>query len=513
MKERYDVAVIYTDGSAIPAPPGTGSGIYGYFFNKADLTEPAYRVPGIPEALTARGFTKEALSDLPILPDTAVTFVEGIIPLPHSDAQVAELLAFLSCFHKPQYKDSIPFSAKEYIIYSDSAYLINTYTTWIDGWAKRGWLRGDGTPCANRPILESIMALKQTNPKVELLKIPAHKGWHGNEMADALAKRASGASSMCEGNYAITWNVPEPVTEDTDDDAGGESLLDAGSLYGEEFFDISEIDSQRYCYLLAGEPPPKVKVGDDEWHYMLSGNHAKNKDDVALVGKLIPDTMFAITFAKKPVLSVQRIADYHEDAAWRGVAPLKRFHPICLVNVEMMKRKKFAKACAKGLPVDSMLFSDSRNEWMYDDLVISRLLRPALLSYRTLDIREELLSFLSRAVSGHKSVVLNDITDLLFPEGKPSKTFYRNVDRSFKHNIQFPKGKVSIPVVMAKGIDMPDRTGLNRIKEPEGRFYIAAVRPEDQLVRYALVYIGKNYHGLWCGYYSASRILTAEEAK
>ena len=28
-----------------------------------------------------------------------------------------------------------------------------------------------------------------------------------------------------------------------------------------------------------------------------------------------------------------------------------------------------------------------------------------------------------------------------------------------------------------------------------------------------LVYIGKNYHGLWCGYYSASRILTEEEAK
>lgn len=512
MKDCYDVAVIYTDGSAIPSPPGTGSGIYGYFYNKADLPEPAYRVPGIAEALTPRGFTKAALADLPILPDDAVTFIEGIIPLPHSDAQVAELVAFLSTFRKEKFKDSIPYTAKEYVIYSDSTYLINTYTQWIDGWAKRGWLRGDGTPCANRPLLEAILEIKKKKPVLELIKIPAHSGWHGNEMADALAKRASGMSSLCEGNYTVTWNVPEVVVEDTDE-GSGESLLDAGSLYGEDFFDITEIDSQRYCYLLAGEPPPTAKVAGEEWHYMLSGNHAKNKDDTPLVGKLIPDTMFAITFSKKPVLSVQRIADYHEQAAWQGVAPLKRFHPICLVNVEMMKRKKFAKIAAKGLPVDSMIFSSSRNEWMYDDLVISRLLRPALLSYRTLDIREELLSFLSRAVEGHKSVVMNDITELLYPDGKASKTFYRNVDRSFKHQIEFPKGKCKIPVVMAKGIDMPDRTGMNRIKEPEGRFYIAAIRPEHQLVRYALVYIGKNYHGLWCGYYSASRILTEEEAK
>ena len=53
---------------------------------------------------------------------------------------------------------------------------------------------------------------------------------------------------------------------------------------------------------------------------------------------------------------------------------------------------------------------------------------------------------------------------------------------------------------------------MNRIMEPTGKFYIATIRPEDRLVRYALVYVGEQYHGLWCGYYSASRILTEEEA-
>lgn len=166
MKDCYDVAVIYTDGSAIPRRL-VQAGIYGYFYNKADLPEPAYRVPGIAEALTPRGFIKAALADLPILPDDAVTFIEGIIPLPHSDAQVAELVAFLSTFRKEKFKDSIPYTAKEYVVYSDSTYLINTYTQWIDGWAKRGWLRGDGTPCANRPLLEAILEIKKKKPVLE----------------------------------------------------------------------------------------------------------------------------------------------------------------------------------------------------------------------------------------------------------------------------------------------------------------------------------------------------------
>lgn len=510
MSDCFDVAVLYTDGSAIPSPAGTGSGIYGYFYNRADFVEPAYRVPGITEAITPTEFAKVGVAELPELPEGIVTFVEGIIPLPHSDAQVAELVAFLSSFHNPKLKDGIPLQAKEYIIISDSTYLINTFTQWITGWQKRGWLKGDGTPVANLELVKRIYDIRMSGPKVTMVKIPAHTGRHGNEMADALAKRGSGISSRCEGSYTAIWNTPSPVAEE---DTELESLLDDGVLGDANFFDLSDINVQRYNYILAGEPCPVATVGGESWHYLLSGNHAKNKDDLELVGKLIPDTMFAITLHKEPVNCVHTIAAEHVNEAWQGVTKLKRFSPICLVNTELLKRKKFAQACKAGFPKGAMTFSEDRNAWMFEDLIISRLLRPALLSYRTLDIRDELLDIAKRAMTGHHSVVLNDITDQLFPEGKPSKTFYRNVDRSFKMNIKFPKSNTTIPVVMAKGIDLPDRTALNRIKEPTGRFYIAAVRPENQLVRYGLFYRGEKYHGFWCGYYSANRVLTHEEAK
>ena len=41
------------------------------------------------------------------------------------------------------------------IVYSDSAYSVNTYTTWMFGWARRGWLKADKKPPENYVITEN----------------------------------------------------------------------------------------------------------------------------------------------------------------------------------------------------------------------------------------------------------------------------------------------------------------------------------------------------------------------
>ncbi|ORS95780.1 hypothetical protein, partial [Escherichia coli] len=95
--------------------------------------------------------------------------------------------------------------------------------------------------------------------------------------------------------------------------------------------------------------------------------------------------------------------------------------------------------------------------------------------------------------------------------GKPKKDFYRNVDKGFDVTIHIPGSKNKVKAILTRGIDVPTRTEINRLKEPEGRFYVAVRRPERQYIEYALVYIGEKYHGLWCGYYSNKRILTDKE--
>lgn len=159
-----------------------------------------------------------------------------------------------------------------------------------------------------------------------------------------------------------------------------------------------------------------------------------------------------------------------------------------------------------------MHFSEDKNLWMFEDLSITRILRPALLSYRCIAIRDELAGWLRDAMEQKNSVVLNDITDMLYDEkGKPKKDFYRNVDKGFDVTIHIPGSKNKVKAILTRGIDVPTRTEINRLKEPEGRFYVAVRRPERQYIEYALVYIGEKYHGLWCGYYSNKRILTDKE--
>lgn len=95
------------------------------------------------------------------------------------------------------------------IIYSDSEYSINCITKWAAGWEKNGWQKRGGKK-ADREIknLELIKKLYQTfkNQRIKFVHVNSHtrepvnknsvewKIWHGNEMADRLAKKGALAS-------------------------------------------------------------------------------------------------------------------------------------------------------------------------------------------------------------------------------------------------------------------------------------------------------------------------------
>ena len=72
------------------------------------------------------------------------------------------------------------------IIYSDSAYAINTFTNWMFSWERNGWVKGDGKVPEN---LELVKAFFELNKKyqITLNKVKGHVGDKYNEMADKLA--------------------------------------------------------------------------------------------------------------------------------------------------------------------------------------------------------------------------------------------------------------------------------------------------------------------------------------
>ncbi len=529
-KQHFDTAVVYTDGSHLTDPVGTGLGIHAYCynndaFNKIVGDHVGAVVPGVPEIVTSEMYDlppkQEILKTLPVLTEEDLAVFECVCPLPASTSQVAELTAFLVLL-----ASDAPFKAKTYHIYTDSSYLLNGLKSWLVGWKKKGWVKGCGAPVANKEIWKQIDKVHQRvlNDDVKLFvkKIKGHSDRWGNEAADRLAGRASALSLNMhlrdELEFKASWEQlteqgvdVEPVGDkkksSTKDPVKGKmskSQLEARIL--------PTIAAQKLYYCLTNEPSPTVTIGDDTWHYMLSGDHAKNKDDLALVGKFIPDTMFAITFTDKPFEPVYEIANKHGELAWGDTPLMSRYDLISIVSGLHINRKKFCAAYRNNLDLEELELRANRNVMMFDDKTyISELARPPLLSYRTIGIRDELAGHLTDIVKGDEKYVVNDITDFLFDEkSKPTKN-YRNVDRSLRFEINQPCSDKKVPVILSRGIDMPQRTDINRIKEPDGRFQIVAWMQDTRLFRYALVYTSPTQHALWIGYYSASRLLTDQE--
>lgn len=73
------------------------------------------------------------------------------------------------------------------IIYSDSAYVVNSLTTWIFNWANNDWKRSKNKPIENLDLIQKYWKLRQAGYEIDLRKCAGHSGIKWNELADKLA--------------------------------------------------------------------------------------------------------------------------------------------------------------------------------------------------------------------------------------------------------------------------------------------------------------------------------------
>ena len=76
------------------------------------------------------------------------------------------------------------------IVYSDSAYCVNSLTSWIWGWASRGWVKSDNKVPENLDLIKAYYDLWNKGYRIDLRKCRGHAGDKWNEMADKLAVAA-----------------------------------------------------------------------------------------------------------------------------------------------------------------------------------------------------------------------------------------------------------------------------------------------------------------------------------
>ena len=76
---------------------------------------------------------------------------------------------------------------REIIIYSDSAYCVQTINQWMYSWVVKGWKKADKKTPENLDLIKELYELMKFERAIKVQKIKGHNGDEFNEMADQLA--------------------------------------------------------------------------------------------------------------------------------------------------------------------------------------------------------------------------------------------------------------------------------------------------------------------------------------
>ena len=78
------------------------------------------------------------------------------------------------------------------VIKSDSKYVVNGITEWVQKWMNNGWKTSSGEQVKNKEEWTDLMnVIKSNNINITWQHVPAHSGVAGNEEADRLAMSAA----------------------------------------------------------------------------------------------------------------------------------------------------------------------------------------------------------------------------------------------------------------------------------------------------------------------------------
>ena len=72
-------------------------------------------------------------------------------------------------------------------VYSDSAYVVNTFNDWMFKWQQNGWLKSDGKQPENMDLISMYYSYYMSGYRINLQKVKGHNNIFGNELADKLA--------------------------------------------------------------------------------------------------------------------------------------------------------------------------------------------------------------------------------------------------------------------------------------------------------------------------------------
>lgn len=473
--------VLYADGGYYSGERAGGWGVHGYVFTPGPLPEKT-KGSGVPNSTpTATGYsdTKDESNAVSIL-----NYVDSFGGVPNASSNNhTELLAA-----KQALSYALEKGLTHTLIYSDSEYVVKGVNQYIPRWKQNGWMTRNGTEVSNKKDWMAVDALLNdlatANNEVKLAWIKGHNGHHGNEMADQWAGKGN-----CIGlsGYDLTYKFEDKPEGYWKSAPNYNRILDQPKWY------FSSIAAER-------------RISKDGRHVYWTGQHGDDED----VAKPQSDSSNAVLYLKEPIEVLEKVRDHFISTDKYQVGNL---------YVGALRNITNAKATEDIMRFGLNVFrANKANHSLQTDkkMPLIHHATPTGLYFYNVDNLEIMSEVLDRHLEQDKSVIVTDLTDLLYEtvdkKGKITRKLRKDITNTVKHldvsvnyNTSFARdlrAMEEVPVKKTKvrlilGSDIIGRNALSALAEVVKRVVVITWRESDSVIRYATVLENEDDTGIW----------------
>lgn len=472
-------AVLYADGGFYNSEKAGGWGLHGYVYTAGDLPT---KGSGNPKAIpTAKGYVEDKEAD-PMV--KVVNYVDqfGGVPRARSNNHT-ELLAA-----KQALGYALDKGLSHTIVYSDSEYVVKGINQYLPRWEQSGWRSRNGEEVANKEdwleVASLLTRFKEKGSAVELAWIKGHNGHAGNEMADQWAGKGN---SIGLNGMDIKY-----------------SFEDKPEGYWKPKAKYNRIFCHAKWYFSSNKD--EIRQTEDGRFIYCTGEHGDDED----VAKPQADSTNAVLYLKEQEPALEKLRSHFIEQDQRQLGHLF----IGALN-NITNPTIYADILRFGAPVfrkNKANLSISTN----NKVPVVHHSTPTGLAHYNLDNINVLKDKLDRFLEGDKSIIVTDITDLLYEvtekKGGVERKIRKEINSTTKCldlSVHYNTGKVSdlrameaVPVKSAKvrlimGTDIIRRNALAALAETVKRVAVISWRESDVVFRYATVIETDDDVGVW----------------
>jgi ribonuclease HI len=489
--------VAYTDGGCRPNPGSIGSGVHAFIaedvedtkmkplkITKDDITR--YFLP------TTQGYqycSKDGVLSTSYQKKGMVVKPSYVVELAESFSNVytnnyAEANAALNALRLAR-----RYNVDSVHIIADSEYVLKAISVFRSKWEANGFMTQQGLPVKNQEVLKAVFkeydACVHMGVIVTLAWIKGHSDHPGNHDADQLATIGVIKSQQGMDDSGIKTYTHKEYWEPKRD---RHPLMSLKRMY---FNRHAERNRPGVYYM--GDP---------------------GKDD-ALIGKPLPETVYAVVKLKEPdpiVESVLKAQGRYEQEF--NVTMMMKMESVFQPDAFRMISAHKEHCMLKDLKSSGVVLPDGR------PMTIER--NPIGITMRAVDALNALESILdsyevNTGISDlgdpakHLEFTINDVTehfyDIVTKGDTTKKVFKKDIVVGQKVlDVTLKFGDIERKLPLRLGLDIMDRNGLKQLETSDPVLHVITWRESSVSLRYASVLLCDEGHAIWSNFY-ADRIM------